>query len=130
MSPIMSCLYHRELRAALAAAAIGLAAGAAGGCGGSAQAPAAASPPGPSRADVVISYDGKRHRCIVALRTEKQGSIVPCGEVAAFVRDELRLAKGSTYEIAAGADEPELGGLGVGLDGAGYRLIGRPRASP
>ena len=81
------------------------------------------------KADVVITYDGQRHTCLVTLFSEAQGNAVQCGEVVPFVRDELRLASGSVYDTRtnAAADEPELARVSDNLKGAGYRFIGGHR---
>jgi hypothetical protein len=98
------------------------------GCGRSANTPASAAPIA-ARPDVVITFDGKRHTCSVALYSEANGSSVSCGDVVPFVRDELRLSSGSIYEIRAAADvdEAEISKVDASLKGAGYRFIGGPR---
>lgn len=96
-----------------------------GGCGPSSTAPIAA------KADVIITVDGPRHSCVVALYKEAQGSLVPCADVVPFLRDELRLHGGSIYDIRAvpQIDATEMARLGASLKGAGYRFIGG-RADP
>jgi hypothetical protein len=94
-----------------------------GGCGPSANTsqPATAATPA-----VIITLDGAQHACLVALYSEPQGSTVPCAEVPAFVRDELRVARGSTYDIrtTAQVDDAERAAVEAGLKAAGYRVIG------
>jgi hypothetical protein len=93
------------------------------GCGPSANSP---GPSMPSKSDVIVTLDGEHHACVVALKNEPQGSTVPCAEVVPFVRDELRLASGSTYDIRiiAKVDGLERAKVENDLKGAGYRVIG------
>jgi hypothetical protein len=88
------------------------------------------STPIASRPDVTVKYDGKRRRCVVALPTEAQGSIVACDDIVSFVRDDLRVPSGSIYDLGAISDsdsEPaEIAKVRASLDGAGYRFIGGP----
>jgi hypothetical protein len=79
-----------------------------------------------ARPDVIITLDGARHACVVALYSEPQGSAVSCAEVVPFVRDQLRVASGSTYDIRtiAKADDAERTNVEAGLKAAGYRFIG------
>lgn len=92
------------------------------GCGRSASTP----PKIAEKADVIVTLDGKRHACVVALYNEPNGSAIPCSDVVPFVKDELRLPSGSIYDIrtSAGADEAEMARVGASLKGAGYRFIG------
>lgn len=78
------------------------------------------------RADVIITLDGKRHACVVALDKEPQGSSVPCKEAVSFVKDELRAPSGSIYDIhtVANVDNAEVVSLRDALNSAGYRFIG------
>ncbi len=75
---------------------------------------------------MIVTLDGGRHACVVALPTEPQGSIIPCAEVVAFIRDELRAASGAVYDIrgTADADDAEMVRVGTVLNDAGYRFIG------
>lgn len=100
------------------------------GCGPSANAPAPAAPPIAAKPDVIITFDGKRHACVVALYREEQGSAVPCTDVVPFVRDELRLPSGSIYDVRtiSDFDKAEMAGVGSRLNDAGYRFIGGPNA--
>jgi hypothetical protein len=93
------------------------------GCGPSAGTP---MPKIAEKADVIITVDGKRHACLVALLKEAQGSSIPCHDVVPFLRDELRLQSGSIYDIRTvpNVDEAEMAGLGANLKSAGYRFIG------
>ena len=79
---------------------------------------------------MIVTVDGKRHACVVALYSEAQGSTISCEDVVAFVKDELRLASGSIYDIRANSDADETVRAGVesSLTGAGYRFFGGPRA--
>lgn len=91
-----------------------------GGCG-SATPPRIAEKP-----DVTITFDGQHHACAVALYTEAQGSTIPCGELIPFLRDELRLKRGSIYDVRTipVVDEAEMARVGANLQEAGYRFIG------
>jgi hypothetical protein len=98
------------------------------GCGPSAKSP---GPSMPSKSDVIVTLDGEHHTCVVALKSEPQGSTVSCAEVVPFVRDELRLASGSTYDIRtiAMVDDLERAKVESDLKGAGYRFIGEADTS-
>jgi hypothetical protein len=78
--------------------------------------------------DAIVTIDGERHACVVALHNETQGSTVPCSDVVAFLRDELRLAVGSSCDVrtVSDVDAAEVTRVDAGLKAAGYRLIGRP----
>jgi hypothetical protein len=90
------------------------------GCGPS------ATPKIAERPDVIITLDGKRHACIVALDKEPQGSAVPCKEVVSFLHDQLRVNSGSIYDIRTipKVDDAEIASVAAALNGAGYRFIG------
>lgn len=96
------------------------------GCGSSSNAPPAASAAIGAKPDVIITFDGERHTCVVTLSSEAQGSIVPCADVIPFMRDELRLASGSIYDTRtiAKTDEAEVAKTTQNLKDAGYRFIG------
>ena len=91
------------------------------GCGASSTPPKLAERP-----DVIITLDGKRHTCVVALEKEPQGSTVPCKEAVSFVKDELRVPGGAIYDIStvANVDNAEIASVRDALNGAGYRFIG------
>ena len=93
-----------------------------GGCGSSTSPPTAPA----VKANVTVSVDGQHHACIVSLSSEAQGSTVGCAEVVSFVKDELRVAVGSSYDLhsLAPANEEETNKVKVALDGAGYRFVG------
>ena len=93
------------------------------GCGKSAS-PGAG--PLSSTPGLTVTLEGKRHQCSVALASESNGSLVPCADVASFVRDQLRLPQGSVYEIrtVAVVEEAEIAKVRDSLNGAGYRLNG------
>ena len=80
------------------------------------------------RPDATVTIDGVRHACVVALHDEAHGSTVPCGDVAAFLRDELRLASGSSCDVrtVSDVDAAEVTRVDASLKAAGYRSIGRP----
>jgi hypothetical protein len=92
------------------------------GCGASSGAP----PKIAERPNVIITLDGNRHACVVALDKEPQGSTVPCKEAVSFVKDELRVQPGSIYDIhtVATVGDPEIASVHAALDQAGYRFIG------
>jgi hypothetical protein len=96
------------------------------GCGSTNNAPSPVSPAIAAKPDVIITFDGERHTCVVALSSEAQGSIVPCADVIPFMRDELRLASGSIYDTRtiAKADPAEIAKTTQNLKDAGYRFIG------
>jgi hypothetical protein len=98
------------------------------GCGSSTEAPASYQGPPliATKADVIVTLDGKRHACVVALNNEQQGNNISCDEVVPFVRDELRLPKGSVYDIHGDkdADKAEFARVAANLKSAGYRFIG------
>jgi hypothetical protein len=101
------------------------------GCGQPANTPAAAPaapPPIAAKPDVIVTLDGARHDCMVALYSEPQGNIIPCEDVAAFVRDELRVPSGAIYDIrtAPNIDEAQRTKVEASLKGAGYRYIKGP----
>ena len=112
---------------AMLACAIGLVVLA--GCGQPANTPApAAPPPIAAKPDVIVTLDGARHDCLVALYSEEQGNIISCDDVAAFVRDELRVPSGAVYDIrtAPNIDEAQRTKVEASLKGAGYRFIRGP----
>ena len=78
------------------------------------------------RADVIVTLDGKRHTCVVALDKEPQGNTVPCKDAVSFVKDELRVARGSIYDVRtiANVDNTEIASVRDALNDAGYRFIG------
>lgn len=96
------------------------------GCGRSGT-PGSDAPPADAKTDVIVTLDAKRRNCLVALPTETHGSAVSCGDVASFMRDELRLPSGSNYEFRAAPeiDEAEIAKIEASLKDAGYRFIGR-----
>ena len=95
-----------------------------GGCGRSANTPGAAAPIA-GLPDAIVTLDGGRHACVVALRSETHGSTIPCVDVVPFLRDELRLPSGSVCDIRSigDIDKAGLGRLEASLDAAGYRFI-------
>lgn len=84
-----------------------------GGCGGSAN------------PDATVTLDGGRHACVVALRSETQGSTIACGDLVPFLRDELRLPNGSICAIRSigDVDKAEVTRVKASLEAAGYRFI-------
>ena len=73
---------------------------------------------------VIITFDGERHTCVVALFSEPQGSMVPCADVVSFVRDELRVARESIYDTRTIGtfDAAEMAKTNQSLKDAGYRF--------
>jgi len=98
------------------------------GCGKSTN--GADSAPIASRPDVTVKYDGKRRKCVVALPTEAQGSVIACDDVVSFVKDELRVPGNSIYDLGTIPESDphpaEIAKVRASLDGAGYRFIGGP----
>jgi hypothetical protein len=94
------------------------------GCGPSAS--PSVPPKIAARADVIVTLDGVRHTCVVALYNEPQGSLVPCSDVVPFIKDELRVASGAVYDVRTipAVDKDELARVAASLNGAGYRFIG------
>jgi hypothetical protein len=93
------------------------------GCGRTANEPVPAPPSIAAKPGVTITFDGARHACVVALSRESQGSIISCNDVVPFVRDELRLPSGSTYDVRATPemDKAERADVEAHLRDAGYR---------
>lgn len=100
------------------------------GCGPAANTPMTAAPPTAAKADVIVTIDGQQHACIVALYSEAQGSTIGCDDVMPFIRDELRVPNGGTYDVRTIPDvgKAELTKVEAALTGAGYRPIGSPHA--
>ena len=96
------------------------------GCGSSNNAPAPVAPAIAEKPDVIITFDGERRTCVVALYSEPQGSLIPCADIIPFMRDELRLASGSIYDTRtiAKVDQAEVARTIQNLKEAGYRFIG------
>jgi hypothetical protein len=96
------------------------------GCGSSNNAPAPVPAVMTAHPAAVITFDGERHMCVVALSSEAQGSIVPCADLVPFMRDELRLASGSIYDTRTIGkfDAAEVAKTTQSLKDAGYRFNG------
>ena len=101
------------------------------GCGSSTDSPQAASSPSVVKTDVIVTVDGQHHSCSVALSSEAQGSTIACGDVTPFVKDELRVPTGGTYDIRTipEVDKAELAKVEAGLKDAGYRPAGSRRGA-
>jgi hypothetical protein len=95
------------------------------GCG-STDAPAPTPAAKAAKADVTVTVDGVHHACIAALSKEAQGSSIACGDVAAFLKDELRVPSGASYDLRTipEVSETELAAVSTSLKGAGYRFVG------
>jgi len=100
---------------------LGLAVGALDGCGPAAT--PAEHAPASSNADVVVTFDGKRQKCIVSLKSEPQGSTIACADVVPFVRDELRVPSGASYDTrtVGNVDPATTAQVDASLKGAGYK---------
>jgi hypothetical protein len=97
------------------------------GCGSSTNAPAPETAPTiAAKPDVTITVDGVQHACIVALSSEPQGSSIPCTDVIAFLRDELKVPSGAIYDLRTTppVDAAEVLKVRANLKDAGYRFIG------
>lgn len=96
------------------------------GCGSSTNAPVPVPAAIAAKPDVIITFDGNRHTCLVALPSEALGSILPCADIIPFMRDELRVASGSIYDTRTIGkfDEAEAARTTQFLKNAGYRFIG------
>ncbi len=79
--------------------------------------------------DVIVTFDGERHACVVALYSEPQGSAIPCAELIPFLRDELRLPGGAIFDVrsVASFDAAEMTKTTASLKDSGYRFIGGRR---
>ena len=95
-------------------------------CGSPTNPPASAPPAIAAKPDVIVTFDGERHSCVVALLSEAQGSIIPCADIVPFIRDELKVASGSIYDTRtiAHVDAAEVAKTTQNLKDAGYRFIG------
>jgi hypothetical protein len=96
------------------------------GCGQSSKSQAPAAAPSASRTDVSVTFDGKRRKCVVALSSEAQGNSISCSDVVSFVREELRVPSGATYDIRRipEVDEAEVAKVTGDMNRAGYRFVG------
>jgi len=79
-----------------------------------------------AKSDVIVKIDGAHHACLVALNSEAQANSISCDDVVSFVRDELRLPKGSIYDMRTigDVDAAQKSKIKTALDGAGYRSPG------
>jgi hypothetical protein len=98
------------------------------GCGRSTHAPTSTPPAGGVKPDVVVTVDGEHHACVISKYSELTGSTVGCADVVPFVRDELRVRDGSSYDLhsVGPVDEVETNRVRAALDGAGFRFVGGP----
>lgn len=114
------------LRSALMALSVVLLFSCGSGTSGSGTSGPAPQAPIAGKPDVIITFDGANHACVVALYTEPQGSTVPCADLIPFLKDELRLPGGSIYDTrtAGKADDAEVAKTTRTLNDAGYRFIG------
>ncbi len=95
-------------------------------CGSSHNAAAPVSAQMTPNPAVVITFDGDRNMCVVALSSEAQGNIIPCADVVPFIRDELRVASGAIYDTRTIGkfDAAEMAKTTQSLNAAGYRFNG------
>lgn len=95
-------------------------------CGSSHDAAAPVSAQMTPNPAVVITFDGERNMCVVALSSEAQGNIIPCADVVPFIRDELRVASGAIYDTRTIGkfDAAEMAKTTQNLNSAGYRFNG------
>jgi hypothetical protein len=102
------------------------------GCEPSAKGPSSEQPAIADKPDVVITLDGQRHACVVALYSEAQGSAISCNDVVPFLKDELRVPAGAIYDIRTipDVDAAELAKVQTNLMDAGYRFIGGRHEMP
>lgn len=100
-------------------------------CGSSSTNPAATSPSIAAKPDFIVTFDGKRHACLVGLPNEQQGSEVACKEIVSFVKDELRVPGGSVYDVRVipDFDPGERAGVESALKDAGYRIMNGPASN-
>src|ERR1700683_504130 len=111
---------HRSLRTRIVSLVMATLVSACGPSSGSSGAKIA------EQANVTITFDGKRHACVVALPTETVGNAISCGDLIPFLGEQLRLQSGAVYDIQtiAPVDDAELAQAAAGLKRAGYRFIG------
>lgn len=95
------------------------------GCGRSSN-PTSSPPTAAAKPDIVVRVDGEHHACVVAKYGEPTGSTIGCADVVPFVRDELRVRDGSSFELRgpAAVDTVEANRVKAALDGAGFRCVG------
>jgi hypothetical protein len=93
------------------------------GCGPSANPPDSKTRPVAAKPDVIVTLDGERHTCVVALSSEAQGSAIACDDVVPFVRDELRVPSGSIYDIRTvpKVEQADVAKVEASLKAGGYR---------
>jgi hypothetical protein len=60
-------------------------------CARTTRAPSPVVPPIASRPDVIVTFDGERHACVVALFDEATGHAMSCEGVLPFIGDDLKL---------------------------------------
>lgn len=91
------------------------------GCGGPPNAPS-------KKPDVIVTLDDVHHVCVVALPKEEQGSSIACSDVVGFLKDELRLPAGSTYDVrmTPHTSKVDSDSVSMNLQSAGYRAAGGP----
>jgi hypothetical protein len=79
-------------------------------------------------ADVIVTLDGVHHQCLVALAKEEHGSSIACGDITSFLKDELRLPAGATYDMRTTSEvsHEESTRVKENLNTAGYRSVGDP----
>jgi hypothetical protein len=113
----------RKVRTAAFAAASVVAA-----CGASNNAPTSVLPQSANKADVLVTLDSVHHECMVTLSKEEHGNSIACGDIIPFLKDELRLPTGATFDVRTTQEvsKADSGNLRKSLSAAGYRSVGEP----
>jgi hypothetical protein len=96
------------------------------GCGQSTNSPTSGSPAAAVKPDITVTVDAAHHACVVSKFSEPTGSTLGCADVVPFIRDELRVRDGSSYELRClgSVDTAENNKVKAALDGAGFRYVG------
>jgi hypothetical protein len=107
--------------AAFIAASVFLAA-----CGAPNNAPTSPSPQAARKADVLVTLDGVHHACVVTLSKEEHGNSIACSDIIPFLKNELRLSAGATYDVRTTPETSDAESTSVreSLQTAGYRFVG------
>jgi hypothetical protein len=121
-SLVPTVLAGRAKLAALACCAVVL------GCARPTVAPTDSSPADGTVPDAVITINGERHVCIVAVKDRSPDHWMACDAVVAFLQDEIKLRAGAVYDIRTvpDVDEADIHRLSKGLKIAGYHYLQGP----
>jgi predicted small lipoprotein YifL len=119
-APRTTFAQYRMLPTALLTMSLSLA-----GCGRETP-PASGAAQAGKQADVIVTLDGVHHVCMVALAKEEHGSSIACVDITSFLKDELRLPAGATYDMRTTPEvsQEESTRVKENLNTAGYRLAG------